>query len=339
MAKQIYMTNDDVESIVEKVSTELRNNFSGLKCYGSIDIKRSFTFKSDDRIAMLYFTPNAWIKMTALVSRFETEVQWHGLVHRISENEFEVTDIIVPPHEVSGATVTSEYKPYIEWMDGLDDDTFNALRFHGHSHVNMGVSPSAVDTKYRLDLVTQLPKPTGDDDIFYIFLIINKKHEWSAEIYDLTNNALYGTDEIYMECHLDDGDIDSFIAEAKNVVVARTTYGGYSGISQYGGSYGGNSHGGNAYGGGSHGGSLYGSSKGITPATKQSTNKGKGKKNGKSGGDYFGYDSLEEYYAAVYGDDWRDDETLMCGADVGVDDDDDGDDDNNPNSLFYVKEY
>ena len=38
MAKQIYMTNDDVENIVEKVSTELRNNFSGLKCYGSIDM-------------------------------------------------------------------------------------------------------------------------------------------------------------------------------------------------------------------------------------------------------------------------------------------------------------
>lgn len=336
MAKQIYMTNDDVENIVEKVCAELRSNFSGLKCYGSIDIKRSFAFKSDDRIAMLYFTPIAWIKMTALVSRFETEVQWHGLVRRISENEFEITDIIVPPHEVSGATVTSEYKPYIEWMDGLDDDTFNAVRFHGHSHVNMAVTPSAVDTKYRLDLVTQLPKPTGNDDVFYIFLIINKKHEWSAEIYDLTNNALYGTDEIYMECYLDDGDIDSFIAEAKKVAVARTTYGRYGGTSQYGGSCFGHSYGGNSYGGSSYGGSSYGGSKGTAPATQQSTGKGKDKKNRKSGGDYFGYDSLEEYYAAVYGEDWRDDEPLTgVGADVDVDYDDD---DNNPNSPFYVKE-
>ena len=200
----------------------------------------------------------------------------------------------------------------------------------------MAVSPSSVDTKYRLDLVTQLPKPTGNDDVFYIFLIINKKHEWSAEIYDLTNNALYNTDEIYMECYLDDGDIDSFIAEAKKVAVARTTYGGYGGTSQYGGSYGGNSYGGNSYGGSSYGGSSYGGSKGTAPATQQSTGKGKGKKNGKSGGDYFGYDSLEEYYAAVYGEDWRDDETLTgVGADVDVDDDDD---DNNPNSPFYVKE-
>ena len=315
MAKQIYMTNDDVESIVEKVCTELRSNFSGLKCYGSIDIKRSFTFKSDDRIAMLYFTPIAWIKMTALVSRFETEVQWHGLVRRISENEFEITDIIVPPHEVSGATVTSEYKPYIEWMDGLDDDTFNAVRFHGHSHVNMAVSPSSVDTKYRLDLVTQLPKPTGNDDVFYIFLIINKKHEWSAEIYDLTNNALYDTDEIYMDCYLGDGDIDSFIAEAKKVAVARTTYSGYGGASQYGGSYGGNSYGGSSYSG----------SKAIAPPAQQNTGKkGKSKKNATTKGKYWGYDTLDEYYAAVYGEELYD----------GIADDED-----DPSSPFYVKEF
>ena len=331
MAKPIYMTSTDVESIC----AELRNTLTGLKCHGSIDIKRSF--KSDDRVAMLYFTPIAWIKMTALVSRFETEVQWHGMVRRISENEFEIYDVLVPPHEVSGATVTSEYKPYIEWMDGLDDDTFNAVRFHGHSHVNMSVSPSSVDNKYRLDLVTQLPKPTGNDDVFYIFLIINKKHEWSAEIYDLTNNALYGTDDIYMKCCLGDTDVDSFIADARKVAVTRTTYGGYGGTNQHGWSYGGNSYGGNSYGGSLYGGSSYGGSKGTTPATKQSTGKGKGKKNEKGGGDYFGYDSLEEYYEAVYGEGWRDDETLTgVGADVDVDDDDY---DNNPNSPFYVKEY
>lgn len=320
MAKTIYMTSADVESIVENVCTELRSRFSDLKCYGSIDLKRSFTFKSDDRFAMLYFTPIAWIKMTALVSRFETEVQWHGLVHRISDNEFEVSDIIVPPHEISGTTVTSEYKPYIEWMDGLDDDTFNAVRFHGHSHVNMSVSPSSVDSKYRLDLVTQLPKPTGGDDVFYIFLIINKKHEWSAEIYDLTNNALYDTNEIYMECCLDDGDVDSFVAEAKKIAVARTyTYGSYGGTSKYGGSY-------------------YNSAnapKTITPASQQSTGKSKAKgKKRESGDSYFGYGSLEEYYDAIYGEAWDEDDTLF-GEEIDVDADDD---DDNPNSPFYVKE-
>ena len=222
MAKKIFVTESDIEAMC----SELRSQLSGLKCYGSIDIKR--TMKADDRTAILYFTPLAWIKMTALVARFTTEVQWHGIVRRVSNDVFEIDDIIVPPHEVTGATVTSEYKPYCEWLDGLDDDTFNAVRFHGHSHVNMGVSPSNTDNKYRLDLVTQLPSPGEDDDVYYIFFIINKNHEWSCEIYDFTNNAIYGTSDIYVACLAED-DIDDFIADARKVAVARTHMGGVSG--------------------------------------------------------------------------------------------------------------
>lgn len=216
MAKPIYVTENDINDIYE----EIRETLAGLKCYGKVEIKRSL--KSDDRTAMLYFTPKAWIKMTALVSRFKTEVQWHGLVQRISEDEFEVYDILVPPHEVSGATVTSAYEPYIKWRDELDDDTFNAERFHGHSHVDMGVSPSSTDEKYRYDLVTQFQNPIEGEDLFYIFLIINKKHEWSAQIYDFTNNALYDTGDIEMECYFEGESVDEFIAEAKKVAVEKT---------------------------------------------------------------------------------------------------------------------
>lgn len=216
MAKPIYVTENDINDIYE----EIRETLAGLKCYGKVEIKRSL--KSDDRTAMLYFTPKAWIKMTALVSRFKTEVQWHGLVQRISEDEFEVYDILVPPHEVSGATVTSAYEPYIKWRDELDDDTFNAERFHGHSHVDMGVSPSTTDEKYRYDLVTQFQNPIEGEDLFYIFLIINKKHEWSAQIYDFTNNALYDTGDIEMECYFEGESVDEFITEAKKVAVEKT---------------------------------------------------------------------------------------------------------------------
>lgn len=268
MAKPIYVTNDDVENIC----SELKNTLNGLKCYGNVDIKRSF--KSDNRSAILYFTPLAWIKMIALVSRFETEVQWHGMARRISENEFEIYDIIVHPHEVSGTTVTSEYETSIEWRDSLDDDTFNSIRFHGHSHVNMSVSPSAVDNKYRRDLVTQFPIPIDDDDVFYIFLIINKKHEWSAEIYDLTNNALYGTDEIRISVEM--VDIDSFIAEAKKTAVARTDY------------------------------RMYAQKKNssVTQSHKSA------KKNTKNNSNCRGRDSLEGYYEAVYGTGWDDNDDM-----------------------------
>ena len=219
MSKPIYVPKQDADRLIEQIKAQL----FGSKCYGSIEIKQNLA--KDNRRAMLYFSPTAWIKMTALVSEFSTEVQWHGLVSRVSEDEFEVYDIIVPPHRVTAATVTSDQEKYTEWINSLDDDTFNNLRFHGHSHVNMAVTPSTVDTDYRRDIITQLPRADENNDVFYIFLIINKSHYWSAEIYDLTNNALYSTvdKEIDMRVLLDDGDdVESFVIEAKKLAVYNT---------------------------------------------------------------------------------------------------------------------
>lgn len=215
MARPIFVTDE----MARLVCSDVRNKIISARCYNPIEI--GDPFKPDARTATLYFAPIAWIKMTALVARFETEVQWHGLVRRVSANEFEVIDIVVPPHESSSTTVSSDCRQYADWLDELDEETFRSLKFHGHSHVNMYVSPSYTDTKYRHDLVTQLPKPGENDDVFYIFFIINKFHEWSAEIYDLTNNALYDTTQIDVQCPLGDCDLDSFIAGAKRVVVVR----------------------------------------------------------------------------------------------------------------------
>lgn len=228
MAKTIHVPRDEVDIIIEAPRAQL---LGARCCGGAVEVKQ--TFKKDDRCANLYFSPTAWVKMSSLVSGFHTEVQWHGLVRRISECEFEVYDILVPPHTVSATTVISDQEEYSEWLNELDDDTFGAMRFHGHSHVNMGVTPSGVDTDYRSDLITQLPKPSDDEDVFYIFLIINKSHQWSAEIYDVTNNALYSSvdKEIDLAVMFEDGSfLDVFVREAKKVAVAApvtTTPAGY----------------------------------------------------------------------------------------------------------------
>ena len=291
MAKPIYISDFDIDDIC----AELKRTLSGTKCYGAIDVKRSF--KSDERIAVLQFTPAAWMKMNALVSRFKTEVQWHGMVRRVSENEFSIYDVIVPPHEVSGATVTSEYRPYLEWMNGLSDDTFNAMRFHGHSHVSMAVSPSTTDMKYRSDLITQLPKPSEGEDMFYIFFIINKHGEWSAEIYDLTNNALYGTNDIYIECLVDGVDIDSFVADARKVAVERTVQ-TYNNTKHYGQQ--------NTPRAGSVNVPRTSTVNVPTTPPKSSAKHApdKRKKGVRTGGPCCGYDTWEDYYYAVYGDDF-----------------------------------
>lgn len=232
MAKPIFVTDNDVERILQEIRTQL----TGMKSFGSIDIKKNFT--KDDRKATILFTEDAWNKVNALVREFDTEVQWHGCVNRISENEFEIYDILVPPHVVTGSTVTSDQAKYEEWLDKLPNNVFDFLHFHGHSHVNMGCSPSGVDTKYRQDVVTQLPIPRNeDDDSFYIFLIFNKRGEWTGEIYDLKYNALYETNEIVIDVYTgSDEFLSEFIANAKKMAIKETP--AYKGVIGYGGYYG-----------------------------------------------------------------------------------------------------
>lgn len=214
MAKQIFIPDDDIE----KILLEIKDQIAGMKNFGSVNIKKSFT--NDKRQAVIYFTSDAWSKLIALVMEFNTEVQWHGCVKRIDDNEFEVYDILVPPHTVTGATVTSDPTKYTEWINSLDDDVFNFLHFHGHSHVNMACSPSGTDTKYRQDVVTQLPIPKSEnEDSFYIFLIFNKRGEWTGEIYDIKNNALYGTTDISIKVRTNDGFLSDFVENAKKMAV------------------------------------------------------------------------------------------------------------------------
>ena len=74
-------------------------------------------------------------------------------------------------------------------MDPNSD--FENMRLHGHSHVNMGVFSSGVDDQYQKDLI----KNTKDGD-FYIFLILNKKREICALLYDFNQQILFKNNDI-----------------------------------------------------------------------------------------------------------------------------------------------
>ena len=217
MAKKIFVDENTIELLIE----QLKAKYGGTRCYsGSLTL--SAQMESNDSRATIRFTAPAWSKMIALVMEFSTEVQWHGLVRRINDTTFEVYDIITFPHEVSAATVVSEFEPYQKWRDELPDEVFNAEHFHGHSHVNMAVAPSSTDAKYRKDLVTQLPVAEGMDS-FYLFMIVNKHMEWSGQIFDLKNNAMYDEKNIDLDVQLGDTSLAAFIGEAKANAVTRTT--------------------------------------------------------------------------------------------------------------------
>lgn len=191
------------------------------------DGKVSFTktLNYPDRKATLFFEPDAWIKMDALVRNFDDEVAWHGVAFRgdnPNADDYYITDIIVYPQEVTGATVNTDQAEYEQWLMSFDDDVFNNIRMQGHSHVNMGVTPSGVDTTHQEKILEQL-----DDDMFYIFLIWNKKGDRTIKIYDLAKNVLFETADVNVKIIGENLGIDEFISEAKKMVKKKSyNYGG-----------------------------------------------------------------------------------------------------------------
>lgn len=149
------------------------------------------------RKAKVFFTEAAWYKMQALIDGYDKEVGWHGIAYRhddLNVDQYYITDIMVYPQEVTGATVTTDQEKYQSWLMKHDDDVFNNIRMQGHSHVNMAVSPSSVDTSLYDRILGQLT-----DDMFYIFMIWNKKGDKTVKIYDLKKNILFDTADCEIE--------------------------------------------------------------------------------------------------------------------------------------------
>ena len=86
----------------------------------------------------------------------------------------------------------------------------------GHSHVNMGVSPSGVDDKHRQQILDQLEK-----DMFYIFMIWNKSLTVHTLVYDMARNVLYEDKDV--DVRLFGGEsMDEFLDDARAKVQKKT---------------------------------------------------------------------------------------------------------------------
>lgn len=172
--------------------------------------------------AKLIFKPEAFAKMQLLIMKCSGEVGWHGLVER-SENTFTITDILVYPQQVTGATITTDQPEYEKWNMEIPLEQFSKMRFHGHSHVNMGTTPSGVDAKSKETVLSCIREGQ-----FYIFMIWNKSLDYSVEIYDATGDYL-----VYEKCDVDIeiegiGDmkkyLDDSIAKIKRIYPTYPTY-------------------------------------------------------------------------------------------------------------------
>ena len=253
MSKPIFMTPE----IIEEVTANFKKQAASLMLFRgkrTIDIDYYWVQPKNPEErehVTITFTRNAWKKQQALIQNFTSEVGWHGLVTRDKENplHFTIEDILVFPQVVTGTTVTPNDEAYAVWNATLPPAQMNTMRFHGHSHVNMGVTPSGTDDKFQQDMLGRLNgdgfteeakarmKEAMGDMAFYIFMIFNKGGSHNVRVFDYWGNTYYEGDEITVEHEPDE--LADFLAEAKSKVSTKSysSYGGNYGGSYYGSAY------------------------------------------------------------------------------------------------------
>lgn len=213
--RPIKLTPEMMKDALAQLEAKLQK----FKCFdGKVTFESdAWEYPATESKVRIEFSELAMKKQNRLVDEFSTEVAWHGFVERDPNDplHFVITDIVVFPQKVTGVTVQTDTDKYNTWIDAFDDETFYKIRYHGHSHVNMGTTPSGVDNQYQEDILSQL---TGDD--FYIFLIWNKRGECTPRVFDLATNTMYDDKDVEIIKPALNDDLSAFIQDAKSKVAS-----------------------------------------------------------------------------------------------------------------------
>ena len=175
------------EKLLEKYNETLFMNTTKIELKLDIeDMLEEYIEQQNIVEPTIYITPNAYIKMRMLVDKSDKEIGWYGIVNEMPglQATYIIEDIVVYPQRVTGVTVEQDEDRIFEFEMSLTTEQVNHKRFHGHSHVNMGTSPSGVDESFYQDLLSQVTD-------YFIITITNKRNEYTTRFYDVANNILY----------------------------------------------------------------------------------------------------------------------------------------------------
>lgn len=176
---------------------------------------------ADAQKPTVFISTTAYLKMMLYVRDTDVEIAWHGTVERNQEqNWYLIKDVFLYPQVISAVTVNTDQEEYQNWLQNIEDDNvFNSIRFQGHSHVNMSTRPSGTDISMYNDFLQVLPK-----NDFYIFMILNKRGEFTLMIYDLAKNLIYEDNDINVKIFsADSQDILTAIQNEKDKYCTRHT--------------------------------------------------------------------------------------------------------------------
>lgn len=141
---------------------------------------------------IILFTPRALTMMALIVKQAPQEVGWFGAVKKLGPMSYMVHDIYLREQKVNAVEcdidkddIAKLAMELIEQPDGVEK--VNQIRMWGHSHANMGVTPSGTDDHTFEDYYKSV-------DDFFIMLIMNKSNDIRCEL------ALHTTKLIYKNC-------------------------------------------------------------------------------------------------------------------------------------------
>ena len=237
--RPIKYTTKELKAIQKQLKEKLHSStlvYPSAKLNFSFDIDTKL--KDEDKPTII-LSDRASSIIKALVDECTTEVAWNGIVTRNKErNTYVVDDIIMFPQLVTGTSVDVDETKYSNWIAEqlMNNEHFNDIRFHGHSHVNMATNPSGIDTKYQEDMLTQVQD-------YYIYMIFNKRGDMYACIYDLEANKFYERDDIIIKSTINPYTaiakqmLEDNVSKAAPAVTTSTYYKGYPSYGSYSGLY------------------------------------------------------------------------------------------------------
>lgn len=206
------------EKLIEKYNETLFMNTTKIELKLDIeDMLEEYIEQQNIVEPTIYITPNAYIKMRMLVDKSDKEIGWYGIVNEMPglQATYIIEDIVVYPQKVTGVTVEQDEDRMFEFEMSLTTEQVNHKRFHGHSHVNMGTSPSGVDESFYQDLLSQVTD-------YFIITITNKRNEYTTRFYDVANNILYT--DVPIQLMQDDGSLYLDWYETNKEQVKEHTY-------------------------------------------------------------------------------------------------------------------
>lgn len=185
----------------------------------------------DFKTPVVYYAPGVKEQIDYIIKKCADEVGWLGLVEKHPEKmEFTITEIFVPEQEVHGSEtdISAETMGKLAHQLIEQDKDVGQLYYWGHSHVNMGVSPSAQDEQQVAEYLEHCR--------WFIRGIYNKAGLNKVDVYDAQRGIVF-------QCVTNEkknlGLSDEVVATldtnlAANVkkappIVQTTQYGGYAG--------------------------------------------------------------------------------------------------------------